>query len=142
MRSRYGSHALACGAREGGGGHGIDRESVDTSPSEIAGLAPPSHGRPRPRAISEIARLNIPVEAESPRSAECCLAHPLPPEQPRASSRRTGYPSQAHRFSVSAIGDEHDRARVPYGIGTSCFNSSAQFTTTRIRGVVSWTTGA
>jgi hypothetical protein len=39
------SHALACGARDGGRGHG----SVDTSPGEIAGFAVASLGRPRPR---------------------------------------------------------------------------------------------
>src|SRR5688572_30862307 len=48
MRSRYGSHALACGARAGGGGHGGGGESVDTS-LEMAGFAVPSPGRPRPR---------------------------------------------------------------------------------------------
>jgi len=40
MRSRYGSHALAWGARVGGGGHGAGEESVDTSP-EMAGFSFP-----------------------------------------------------------------------------------------------------
>src|SRR5262245_66193956 len=61
ISSRYGSHALALGARpgRGTGAESVDAavlvagfagsESVDTSPPEIAGFALDSLGRPRPR---------------------------------------------------------------------------------------------
>ena len=62
ISARYGSHALALGARlgRGPGGESVDTgalemagfvgaESVDTTGGEIAGFALDSLGRPRPR---------------------------------------------------------------------------------------------
>ena len=57
IKVRYGSHALADGARSGDGSAPTDRaESVDTSGGELAGFAVRSPGRPRPRAVTPTAR--------------------------------------------------------------------------------------
>ena len=76
MRSRYGSHALACGARVGAGSvdtplaeiAAFDGGPVDTS-HEMAAWASPSLGRPRLRTGSWAARRYPVTVARSMRTA-------------------------------------------------------------------------
>jgi hypothetical protein len=80
MSSRYGSQALALGARLGGG-HGDGVGSVDTAP-EMAGFVVASPGRPRP-ADHDTGRSQIRADGLAPDPGLALNAPKRPAQTPQ-----------------------------------------------------------